>query len=145
MSRTTEEKKERARPQDTRRGFSIYLGKAVIKNKEKIKLFCTEKGRKAYVDVKVNKSTMINTKIHPKMPRFRVSVEFYTEDKFVSYPICEGSIKERIIIWVPYPDSDLLRGYTLEKIKEKYPFMRFTTKKWAEAIELLREKAKFPD
>ena len=136
---------KRARHRDTVRRFSIYLGRAVIKNKANIKLFCNEKGRKAYVDVRLKKSSTININLHPGVPLFRLSVEYYTEDKFLTYPLNKEKIKERIIIWIPYPNSDFLRGYTLEKIMEKYPFMRFTTIKWGEAIELLREIAKFPE
>lgn len=133
------------RRNQTLRGFSILLGKAVIEKRTEIKLFCNEKVRKAYVDVRLQKSSTINLNLHPGLPLFRVSVEYYTEDKFITYPLNKEKIKERIIIWIPYPNSEFLRGYTLEKIMEKYPFMRFTTIKWSEAIELLREIAKFPD
>jgi hypothetical protein len=136
---------ERDQRNQTIRRFSSQLGKAVIKNKAKIKLFCNEKGRKAYVDVRLQKSSTINLNLHPGLPLFRVSVEYYTKDKFITYPLNKETIKERIIIWIPYPNSNFLRGYTLEKIMEKYPFMRFTTIKWGEAIELLRGIAKFPD
>lgn len=131
------------RKNETRRRITQFIGREILRNKDKIVLICNEKGRKAYVDIKVTTSSMLNPKYYVpgKGFYFRISVEYLIKN---NQKIDESSIEERIIFWMPYPGLNIIRGYTYEEIQKRHPYVRFTTIKWFKALELLKSIARYP-
>lgn len=119
-------------PRTKKKTLSYYIAKRVLKKIGDVSLDFSPRRRKAEV-----KFVFRGTK-------FKLSVEHYISHSQLKFPVPTSSILEKRVLWKREEKTKLYIGYSLDKLKEKYPDIDFEDEIWLKAIDALRKVAAFP-